>query len=157
MLTRDNSTAAEVFDALTARDVPVEIVGLGGLVRLPEVAEVVAHLALLHDLTANADAAHPADRSALGDRSARPRASRPPCPRPRRRRGPPAMPTSLADELDRRSPARDPSELLGLCDALDDPGDRPTHRRRASGSPCSPRSSGCCGVMRASRCSTWCA
>ena len=47
--------AADVFDALTAREIPVEIVGLKGLLRLPEVAEVVATLTLLHDLTANAD------------------------------------------------------------------------------------------------------
>ena len=54
MLTRDNAHAADVFDALTARDVPVEIVGLSGLIRLPEVAEVVATLHLLNDVTANA-------------------------------------------------------------------------------------------------------
>ena len=54
VLTRDNAHAADVFDALTARDVPVEIVGLSGLIRLPEVAEVVATLHLLNDVTANA-------------------------------------------------------------------------------------------------------
>ena len=54
MLTRDNAHAEEVFDALTGADVPVEIVGLSGLLRLPEVAEVVATLTLLHDVTANA-------------------------------------------------------------------------------------------------------
>ena len=42
VLTRDNAHAAEVFDALTDAGVPVEIVGLNGLLRLPEVAEVVA-------------------------------------------------------------------------------------------------------------------
>ncbi|MGA8248316.1 MAG: ATP-dependent helicase, partial [Nocardioides sp.] len=47
VLTRDNAHAADVFDALTERDVPVEIVGLSGLIRLPEVAEVVATLHLL--------------------------------------------------------------------------------------------------------------
>ena len=55
VLTRDNSHAADVFDALTAREIPVEIVGLKGLMRLPEVSEVVSTLALLQDLTANAD------------------------------------------------------------------------------------------------------
>src|SRR5690606_8279399 len=54
VLVRDNAHAAEVFDALSAREIPVEIVGLSGLLRLPEVAEVVATLTLLHDLTANA-------------------------------------------------------------------------------------------------------
>jgi DNA helicase-2/ATP-dependent DNA helicase PcrA len=41
VLTRDNAHAADVFDALTEAEVPVEIVGLQGLVRLPEVAEVL--------------------------------------------------------------------------------------------------------------------
>ena len=54
VLTRDNAHAADVFDALTAREIPVEIVGLKGLLRLPEVAEVVATLTLVHDVTANA-------------------------------------------------------------------------------------------------------
>ena len=53
MLTRDNAHAESVFDALTEAQVPVEIVGLSGLLRLPEVAEVVAILHLLHDPTAN--------------------------------------------------------------------------------------------------------
>ena len=55
VLTRDNNHAADVFDALTSRGIPVEIVGLKGLMRLPEVSEVVSTLALLQDLTANAD------------------------------------------------------------------------------------------------------
>ena len=54
VLTRDNSHAADVFDALTRREIPVEIVGLKGLLRLPEVAEVVATLTLVQDVTANA-------------------------------------------------------------------------------------------------------
>ena len=54
VLTRDNAHAAAVFDALSAREIPVEIVGLKGLLRLPEVAEVVATLTLIQDVTANA-------------------------------------------------------------------------------------------------------
>src|SRR6478735_12846722 len=54
VLTRDNSHAAAVFDALSNREIPVEIVGLKGLLRLPEVAEVVATLTLVQDVTANA-------------------------------------------------------------------------------------------------------
>ncbi|TIC84533.1 ATP-dependent helicase [Nocardioides sp. GY 10127] len=53
VLVRDNAHAADVFDALTGAGVPVEIVGLSGLLRLPEVAEVVAVLHLLDDVTAN--------------------------------------------------------------------------------------------------------
>ena len=54
VLTRDNAHAEDVFDALTGAGIPVEIVGLSGLLRLPEVAEIVAMLELLHDVTANA-------------------------------------------------------------------------------------------------------
>ena len=54
VLSRDNAQAEEVYDALTGAGIPVEIVGLSGLIRLPEVAEVVATLSLLHDVTANA-------------------------------------------------------------------------------------------------------
>ncbi|WP_323794486.1 ATP-dependent helicase, partial [Nocardioides sp.] len=54
VLTRNNSHAAAAFDALTDREIPVEIVGLKGLLRLPEVAEVVATLTLVQDVTANA-------------------------------------------------------------------------------------------------------
>ncbi len=53
VLTRDNAQAEEVYDALTSAGVPVEIVGLSGLIRLPEVAEVVATLSLLHDVADN--------------------------------------------------------------------------------------------------------
>ena len=55
VLVRDNAHAADVFDTLTARGVPVEIVGLTGLLRLPEVREVLATLTLIDDLTANAE------------------------------------------------------------------------------------------------------
>ena len=54
VLTRDNAHAAAVFDALSDREIPVEIVGLKGLLRLPEVSEVVATLSLIQDVTANA-------------------------------------------------------------------------------------------------------
>ena len=82
VLTRDNAHAADVFDALTAREIPVEIVGLKGLLRLPEVAEVVATLTLVQDVTANAAlltllagprwAIGPRDLALLGRRAARP-------------------------------------------------------------------------------------
>ncbi len=55
VLTRDNAHAADVFDTLSRAGIPVEIVGLKGLLALPEVSEVVATLQLLLDLTANAE------------------------------------------------------------------------------------------------------
>lgn len=53
VLARRNAHVADVYTALCARDVPAEIVGLGGLLDLPPVADVVATLSLLDDVTAN--------------------------------------------------------------------------------------------------------
>ena len=53
VLTRRNADIATVHGRLVDRDVPVEIVGLGGLLRLPEVADVVDTLRLIADVTAN--------------------------------------------------------------------------------------------------------
>ncbi len=123
VLTRDNSTAEAVFDALTSAAIPVEIVGLSGLLRLPEVAEVVAVLTLLHDVTANPElltlltgprwAIGPRDLRLLGERAAeiagrRLRAEG---------RG------SIGEELTGIVDGIDPAETAALSDALDDPGD----------------------------------
>ena len=124
VLTRDNSHAADVFDALTNAEIPVEIVGLQGLLRLPEVAEVVATLTLLHDLTANAElltlltgprwAIGSRDLALLGWRArelARPWATS--------RTSQLSIDEELADAVE----GADPTEVVSLCDALDDPGD----------------------------------
>ena len=55
MLTRRNADIAPLYAELTARDVPVEIVGLGGLLQLPEIMDVTATLRLIDDVTANPD------------------------------------------------------------------------------------------------------
>lgn len=55
VLTRRNADIAEVWSQLSARDVPAEIVGLGGLLTLPEIADVVATLRVVDDVTANPD------------------------------------------------------------------------------------------------------
>jgi DNA helicase-2/ATP-dependent DNA helicase PcrA len=54
VLVRRNADAAPIADALTARGVPVEVVGLAGLLAIPEVADVVAMLRLAADPTAGA-------------------------------------------------------------------------------------------------------
>jgi DNA helicase-2/ATP-dependent DNA helicase PcrA len=125
VLTRDNAHAADVFDALTEGGVPVEIVGLQGLLRLPEVAEVVATLTLLHDLTANAElltlltgprwAVGARDLALLG-RRARELAGAV---------GAAARDTvrSIEEELAEAVEGADPSDVVSLSDALDDPGD----------------------------------
>lgn len=53
VLARRNSQVAAVYAELVARDIPAEIVGLGGLLELPAIAEVVATLTLLEHATAN--------------------------------------------------------------------------------------------------------
>ena len=119
VLTRDNAHAAEVFDALTEAGIPVEIVGLSGLLRLPEVAEVVAVLHLLKDVTVQRLAAHAAHRPALGDRAARPQAARRPRPRAGRR----SWPRLERPDVHRRPPGRDRRRHR--------PGRDPVPRRRA--------------------------
>jgi DNA helicase-2/ATP-dependent DNA helicase PcrA len=125
VLTRDNAHAAEVFDSLTEAGIPVEIVGLAGLLRLPEIAEVVAVLHLLKDVTANASlltlltgprwAVGPRDLKLLGDR-ARELAGP---------RGRSATPASVDDHLVAIADGIDPAEIACLDDALNDPGDAP--------------------------------
>jgi DNA helicase II / ATP-dependent DNA helicase PcrA len=124
VLTRDNAHAADVFDALSDAEIPVEIVGLQGLLRLPEVAEVVATLTLLHDLTANAElltlltgprwSIGARDLALLGRRAAALAGGR----QPRRVEG-----MSIREELATVVVSADPTEIPSLSDALDDPGD----------------------------------
>ena len=56
VLVRRNADAAPMADALAARGVPVEVVGLAGLLAVPEVADLVATLRLVADPTAGAAA-----------------------------------------------------------------------------------------------------
>jgi DNA helicase-2/ATP-dependent DNA helicase PcrA len=54
VLVRRNADAAPIAEALTAKGVPVEVVGLAGLLAVTEVADVVAMLRLVADPTAGA-------------------------------------------------------------------------------------------------------
>ena len=126
VLTRDNAHAADVFDVLTSAEIPVEIVGLTGLLRLPEVSDVVATLALIADLTANAEllqllagprwAIGPRDLALLGRRS-RELARAPEAPR--------GELVGLDEQLAIAVAGADPTEVAALSDALADPGDLP--------------------------------
>ncbi len=123
VLTRDNAHAAAVFDALSSREIPVEIVGLKGLLRLPEVAEVVATLTLVQDVTANAAlltllagprwAIGPRDLALLGRRARELAGSQ----------GGGQEFESVQAQLAAAVEGADPTEIASLCDALDDPGD----------------------------------
>ena len=75
------ATLRLIHRALGDKGIPVEVVGLGGLLEMPEVADVVAVLEVLADPTANAALARiltgpryrvgPRDLKALGSRAAR--------------------------------------------------------------------------------------
>jgi len=125
VLTRDNAHAEEVFDALTSAGIPVEIVGLSGLLRLPEVAEVVAILHLLHDVTANAAMLTLLNgpRWAIGPRDLRLLALR--AGEIAGRGGRPADGQALLEQLGDIADGVDPAELPALSDALEDLGDLP--------------------------------
>ena len=56
VLVRRNADAAPMAAALRARGIPVEVVGLAGLLSVPEVADLVAMLRLIADPTAGAAA-----------------------------------------------------------------------------------------------------
>ncbi|MGW0021092.1 ATP-dependent helicase [Rhodococcus sp. NPDC003382] len=56
VLVRRNADAAPIAEALRARGLPVEVVGLGGLLHTPEVADVIAMLRLAADPMAGSSA-----------------------------------------------------------------------------------------------------
>ena len=125
VLTRDNAHAEDVFDALTAAGIPVEIVGLSGLLRLPEVAEVVATLHLLHDVTANAALLTllTGPRWAIGPRDLRLLSAR--ARELAGQRGRVESAASIDDHLVQVADGIDPAEIPALDDALADPGPAP--------------------------------
>ncbi len=122
VLSRDNAQAEEVYDVLTSVDVPVEIVGLSGLIRLPEVAEIVATLTLLHDVTANPSMLTllTGARWAIGPRDLRLLALR--AAEISGARGRKAA-ASVADQLLQIADGIEPTELPALNDALESPGE----------------------------------
>lgn len=53
VLLRQHRYAADVYEALTAAGIPAQIVGKQGLLRIPDVAEVIAYLRVIADPAAN--------------------------------------------------------------------------------------------------------
>ena len=153
VLTRDNAHAAEVFDALTARDVPVEIVGLSGSGPAARGRRGRRHAPPAARRHRQRRPAHPPHRPALGDRSARPPAAGPAggCagghrhPRGRDARRPADRRSPTASTRPRSRPGR--RARLARGRALLTRGTRPVPR-------CSPPSSARSGPPPASRCST---
>lgn len=121
VLVRDGNEIGAVAAELRHRQVPVEVVGLSGLLTQPEVADVVATLEVLHSLTANAALLRlltgprwrigARDLALLGERAGQ--LSREP---------PPQVEGDLADRLGSAVTRADPTEVLSLSDALEDPG-----------------------------------
>ncbi|WP_078888773.1 ATP-dependent helicase [Streptomyces sclerotialus] len=116
VLCRTAGDFARIQGELVARDVPVEVVGLSGLLHLPEVADLVAVCEVLQDPTANAALVRlligprwrigPRDLALLG-RLARTLVHRDePSDDPERR---------LAEAVE----GTDPAEVISLADALD--------------------------------------
>lgn len=118
VLCRTATDFAEIQGALVARDIPVEVVGLSGLLHLPEVADLVAVCEVLQDPGANASLVRlltgprwrigPRDLALLG-RRARLLVSH--------------ARAGADDDPDRRLAAAvegvDPAEVISLADALD--------------------------------------
>ncbi|MDX3527033.1 ATP-dependent helicase, partial [Streptomyces sp. ID05-39B] len=137
VLCRTATDFAEIQGALVARDVPVEVVGLSGLLHLPEVADLVAVCQVLQDPGANASLVRlltgprwrigPRDLALLG-RRARLLVSH--------ARG------ADGDDPDRRLAAAvegvDPSEVISLADALDTFLEAPLEGPGDDGLPFSP-------------------
>ncbi|MFF7447313.1 MULTISPECIES: UvrD-helicase domain-containing protein [unclassified Streptomyces] len=118
VLCRTATDFAEIQGALVARDIPVEVVGLSGLLHLPEVADLVAVCEVLQDPGANASLVRlltgprwrigPRDLALLGRRARRLVAH---------------ARVDAGDDRDRRLAEAvegvDPSEVISLADALD--------------------------------------
>ncbi len=127
VLCREAKAFPAIIEALTERSVPVEVVGLGGLLALPDVVEVVAILEVLHDPTANPSLVRllsgprwrigPVDLALLGSRArllSTPAASGASSPNSDER--------SLQGELQAAVAGSDPVESVSLIEALEDPG-----------------------------------
>jgi DNA helicase II / ATP-dependent DNA helicase PcrA len=130
VLTRRNADIAPLYAELTARDVPVEIVGLGGLLHLPEIMDVTATLRLIDDVTANPDLIRlltgprwrvgPRDLGLLGRRARE--LARTAGQRAEHRDGEPGS-ADVLTLLERAVAEIDPTEVVSLLDALDNPGE----------------------------------
>ncbi|HZE66585.1 MAG TPA: ATP-dependent DNA helicase [Sporichthyaceae bacterium] len=118
VLVRATRDIGPLHAELVRRDIPVEVVGLGGLVHLPEIADVVATLEVLDDATANAALVRlltgprwrigARDLALLGRRAAQIVA--------------PARPSGLSS-LESAPGVTDPTERISLSDALAAPGE----------------------------------
>ncbi|WP_375425267.1 UvrD-helicase domain-containing protein [uncultured Friedmanniella sp.] len=131
VLTRRNADIAPLYAELNAREVPVEIVGLGGLLLLPEVVDVTATLRLVHDVTSNPELIRlltgPRWRVGARDLALLGRRARE-LARTATGEDLGLEPGEGADVLAALSEAvagTDPTEVISLLDALESPGEEP--------------------------------
>ncbi|MGC0420636.1 UvrD-helicase domain-containing protein [Embleya sp. AB8] len=122
VLARTAADFADIHAALVRRDIPVEVVGLSGLLHLPEVADLVATCEVLDDPTANSALVRllagprwrigPRDLALLGRRAAElVRVVR-------------AGANDADARLEEAVAGIDPTEVVSLSDALADPGEQ---------------------------------
>ncbi|WP_405924079.1 UvrD-helicase domain-containing protein [Streptomyces sp. NBC_00035] len=137
VLCRTATDFAEIQGSLVARDIPVEVVGLSGLLHLPEVADLVAVCEVLQDPGANASLVRlltgprwrigPRDLALLGRRA---------------RFLVTHVRVGADDDPDRRLAAAvegvDPAEVISLADALDTFLEMPIEAQGDDGLPFSP-------------------
>jgi DNA helicase-2/ATP-dependent DNA helicase PcrA len=136
--------------ALRERGLPVEVVGLGGLLEVPEVSDVVATLTVLVDPTAGDALGRllTGARWRIGPRDLAALEARARALVHARRPAPPARAAEAPSEAAR--------ERGSIVEALDDLGDpRPTRRRATAGCAGWPASWRTCAPGWASRCPTW--
>ena len=122
VLVRVRSDFAQYHAALVERGVPVEVVGLGGLLALPEISDLVAMLHVVDDATANPALVRllagprwrigPRDLELLGRRAAE---------LVRGERSDESG-ASIEELLDEAVAGTDPTEVVSLSDALERPG-----------------------------------
>ena len=128
VLTRRNADIGPLYAELTARDVPVEIVGLGGLLSLPEVMDVTATLRVLEDVTANPDLVRlltgPRWRIGARDLALLGRRARELAQIDGRMVAEGDAPDVLRD-LEGAVADVDPTEMISLLDAVESPGELP--------------------------------
>nr|WP_276514540.1 ATP-dependent DNA helicase [Nocardia huaxiensis] len=125
VLVRRNADAAPLAEALREHGLPVEIVGLGGLLHTPEVADIVATLRLIADPSAGSAAVRILTgarwRIGVSDIAALSRRARElSISRPAGQSDAITDTATLDDAL--REVAPEPSERAGLGDAIADPG-----------------------------------
>jgi DNA helicase-2/ATP-dependent DNA helicase PcrA len=143
VLGRRRTDFPRLHQAMVLRDIPVEVVGLGGLLAMPEVSDIVATLTLLADGTANASAVRlltgprwrlgVRDMAALGRRAAHLARLRvvaepgsepetPPDEVDEAAADEPSVGQGLNEVLAQATSSADPVEAPSLLEALESPG-----------------------------------